>query len=121
MIFHGWKSKERFSTFYEQNRWKGSCLTSKGLAKHLPRIQKLYQITYIYYVFCFHSTLLYQLIGTNKNPRVGVNLQSPIIIQTICLHCCLPWNYVTSLLVYSRGKLRINRCIYLIKVSLIYF
>ena len=48
-FFIVWKQKKGFSTriFYEQNRWKGSCLTSKGLAKLLPRIQNLYQITYI--------------------------------------------------------------------------
>ena len=107
-FFIVWKQKKGFSTrtFYEQNRWKGSCLTSKGLAKLLPRTQKLYQITYI---FC--NTLpcvSIQHFYTNWFPPRGtLGLQcisrTQLIILTTHLRYCFPCNYVTSLLAYSRG------------------
>ena len=107
-FFIVWKQKKGFSTriFYEQNRWKGSCLTSKGLAKLLPRIQKLYQIPSI---LCNHLWFLFvQSSDTNLlAPRGTLWLQCicrvQLIIQTTHLHCRLPCNYVTSLLAYCRG------------------
>ena len=39
--------KELIFFLEKQDQGKGSPLTSKGLAKLFPRIQKLYQITYI--------------------------------------------------------------------------
>ena len=106
-FFIVWKQKKGFSTriFYEQNRWKGSCLTSKGLAKLLPRIQKLYQIPYI---LCNPLwSLFVQSSDTNlMAPRGTLGLQcicrAQLIIQTTHLHCRLPCNYVTSLLAYCR-------------------
>ena len=100
---------------------KRSCLKSKVLAKLLPTIQNLYQITYI---FCntvasisvqpFDTILLV--------PRETLVLQcicrAQLIIHTTLLPCCLPCNYIRSLLAYCRGYLRINRCTYRMKVLL---
>ena len=80
--------------------WEISCLYSKVLAKPSTRMQNLYQITYI---FC--NPLWYLLIhpfDTNLlAPRGTLGLQwicrAHLFIQTTCLHCCLPCNYVTGL------------------------
>ena len=90
----------------------------------LPTIQKLYQITYI---FCNTvSSVSIQPFDTNwLAPRGTLGLQcisrTQLIIHTTHRPCCLPCNYVTSLLVYCRGYLRINRCTHLIKVFLCIF
>ena len=95
-----------FSSYEKQDPVKGSCLTSKGLAKLLPRIQKLYQIPYI---LCNPLwSLFVQSSDTNlMAPRGTLGLQctcrAQLIIQTTHLHCHLPCNYVTSLLAYCRG------------------
>ena len=104
-FFIVWNQKKGFSTFYEQNRWKGSCLTSKGLAKLLPRIQKLYQITYI---FCNTvSSVSIQPFYTNwlvpwGTPVLQCICRSQLIIHTTHLPCWSPCKYVTSLLAYCR-------------------
>ena len=106
-FFIVWKQKKGFSTriFYEQNRWKGSCLTSKGLAKLLPRIQKLYQITYI---FCNTvSSVSIQPFYANwlvpwGTPVLQCICRTQLIIHTTHLPCCLPCKFVTSLLAYCR-------------------
>ena len=97
----------------------GSCLSSKYLAKDLPRIQKLYQITYILCNALW--SLFIQSFDTNLLALRGAfGLQcicrAHLITQTTHLHCRLLCNYVTILLAYCRGKLRINSCICCIKV-----
>ena len=90
----------------KQDRGKGSGLTSKGLAKLLPRIQNLYQITYI---LCnIVLSIWNQPFGTKwLAPRGTLGLQcirrAQLLIHTTHLHCSVPWNYVTSLLAYWRG------------------
>ena len=119
-----WNQKKYFSSSEKQDKGKGSPLTSKGLAKHLPRIQNLYQITYI---FCNTvQSISIQPFDTNwLAPRETFRLQyicrAQLVIQTTNLPCYLPCNYVTSLLAYCRQKIRINRCIYPIKTLLRYF
>ena len=97
----------------------GSCLSSKYLAKNLPRIQKLYQITYILCNALW--SLFIQSFDTNLlAPRGTLGLQcicrAHLIMQTTHLHCRLLCNYVTILLTYCRGESRINSCICGIKV-----
>ena len=123
-FFSVWNKKKWFPPFEEQHQGKGSCLTSKGLAKLLTRIQKLYQITYI---FCNRlSSIFIQLFDTNLLARRGT-LGLPCIcidqlfIHATHLHCHLPCNYVTSLLAYCRRQFRIYRCIYGIKLFLSIF
>ena len=97
---------EWFWSYEKQDQAKGSCLTSKGLVKLLPRIQKLYQISYI---LCNPlRSFFVQSSDTNLLvPRGTLGLQcicrAQLIIQTTHLHCRLPCNYVTSLLAYCRG------------------
>ena len=96
----------------------------KFLAKIWPGIQKLYQISYI---LCNPLwSFFVQSSDTNLFvPRGTLGFQcicrAQLIIPTTHLHCCLPCNYVKSLLAYCRGQLRINRYIYCIKVQLRYF
>ena len=102
-FFIDWNQKKWFST-YKQNRWKGSCLTSKGLAKLLPRIQKLYQITYI--VCNTVSSVSIQPFYSNWLVPWGTLVlqcicRAQLIIHTTHLPCCLPCKYVTRLLVYD--------------------
>ena len=85
---------------------KRSSLYSKVLAKLSPRTQKLYQITYI---FCNTlSSVSIQPFYTNWLAPTGTlglqwSCRAQLFIQMIRLHCCWTWNYVTSLLAYSRG------------------
>ena len=46
-FFIVWNKKQIIFVLGQQDKGKGNWLTSKGLAKLLPRIQKLYQIPYI--------------------------------------------------------------------------
>ena len=84
---------------------KRSSLYSKVLAKLSPRTQKLYQITYI---FCnpVWSLFIHPFYTNLLAPTQTLELQwicrAQLFIQTIRLHCCLHWNYATSLLAYSR-------------------
>ena len=84
---------------------KTSWLTSKGLSELLPRIQNLYQITYL---FCNTvQSISIQLFDTNwLAPRETLRLlyicRAQLLIHTIHLPCCLPCSYVTSPLAYSR-------------------
>ena len=72
----------------------------------LPRIQKLYQITYM---FCDPlSSVSIQPFDTNLLAQRGtLRLQcicrAQLIIHTTHLPCRLPCNYVTSLSAYCRG------------------
>ena len=97
---------KRFSSEKKQDQRTGNCLTSKGLANLLPTIQKLYQIPYI---LCNPLwSLFVQSSDTNLlAPRGTLAFEwiwrVQLCIQKIRLHCCLLWNYVTSLLAYSRG------------------
>ena len=110
--------KNWFSFQKKQDQEKGSPLTSKGLARLFPRIQKLYQITYI---FCTTlSSVSIQHFYTNWfPPRGALGLQcisrAQLIIHITHLPSCFPCHYVTSLLAYCKGQLRINSCIYPIK------
>ena len=87
-------------------------LNFKRSSKSFPRIQKPYQVPYI---FC--NTLLSASIqpfyASRLPPTETVGLQwicrAQLFIDTTHLPFCLPWNYVTSPLTYSRGQLRINR------------
>ena len=85
---------------------KRSSLYSKVLAKLSPRTQKLYQITCI---FCnpMWSPFIHPFYTNWLAPTETIGLQwicrAQLFIQKIRLHCCLPWNYITSLLTYSRG------------------
>ena len=96
-------------------------LKKSNKTKLLPRIQKLYQITYI---FCntpwsvFVQSSDTNLLAARKTLWLQCICRAQSIIQTTHLNCRLPCNYVTSLLVYCRGQLRINRCTYCIKVLL---
>ena len=78
-FFIVWHEKQMIFALLGTGSQKGRCLTAQGLAKLLPRIQKLYQIKYIFCnsVICFQSTLWYQLIGTKRNPWVTVCWESP--------------------------------------------
>ena len=72
------------------------------------------------------SSVFSQLVDTNLlAPRETLGLQcicrAQLIIHTIYLHWHLPCYYVTSLLKYCRGQLRINSGIYCIKVLLSIF
>ena len=105
-FFIVWNEKKWFSTFYEQNRWKESCLTSKGLAKLLPGIQKLYQLAYIFSNTLSSASI--QHFYTNWFPaRRTLGLQciwwAQIIIHTTHLPGNFPWNYITRLFAYCRG------------------
>ena len=114
-----WNQKKYFSSSEKQDKGKGSPLTSKGLAKHLPRIQNLYQITYI---FCNTvQSISIQPFDTNwLAPRETLGLQcicrAQLLIHTTHLPCSLPCNYVTSLLASSRWYIRINRYTYCIQL-----
>ena len=70
----------------KQDPWKGSCSTSKGLAKLLPRVINLYQITYI---FCNTvSSISIQPFDTNSfAPR-----------ETFALQCVFRYTYCIKLL-----------------------
>ena len=95
-----------FSTSEKQDQGKGNPLNSKGLAKLLPRIQKLYQITNI---FCTTlSSISIQHFYTNWfSPWGTLRLQcicrTKLLIHTTHLYSCLPCKYVTSLSPYYRA------------------
>ena len=100
-----WNQKKYFSSSEKQDKGRGSPLTSKGLAKHLPRIQNLYQITYI---FCttLSSVSIQHFILTDSHQEEPLGYSvfaEPNYLFIHHLYCCLPCNYVTSLLPYCRG------------------
>ena len=98
---------------------KTSWLTSKGLSELLPRIQNLYQITYL---FCNTvQSISIQLLHTNwlalsETLRLQCICRAQLLIHTTHLPCSLPCNYVTSLLASSRWYIRINRYTYCIQL-----
>ena len=47
-FFIVWHEKQMIFALLGTGSQKGSCLTAKGLGKLLPRIQKLYQIKYVF-------------------------------------------------------------------------
>ena len=118
-FFIVWNKKQMTFILGKRGSGKRSCLKSKDLPKLLPRIQNLYQITYI---FCDTvASISVQPFDTSLLvPRETLGLQricrSQLLIHTTHLPCSLPWDYVTSLLSYSRQYIRINRWIYCIKV-----
>ena len=104
-FFIVWNQKQMTFILGKRGSGKRSCLKSKGLAKLLPRIQNLYQITYI---FCNTvQSISIQPFDTNwLAPRETLELQcicrAQLVIHTTDLPCCFPSNYVTSPLAYSR-------------------
>ena len=84
----------------------------------LPRIQKLYQITYMFSTTrssvsiktCYTNWLVTK--GTFGVQRI---CRAHLFIQTTRLHSWLPWYFVRILFAYSRRKLRSNRCTTLLK------
>ena len=75
-----------FLTFQIRNKWflsyrdhdpdKRNCSYAKVLGKLEARIQKVYQISFI---FCNPLSFRYQLISTKRNSWFAVNLQRPFI------------------------------------------
>ena len=118
-FFIVWNQKQMIFVLEKTGSKDRKLLNLKGLANFLPTIQKLYQIPYI---LCNPLwSLFVQSSDTNlMAPRGTLGLQcicrAQLIIQTTHLHCHLPCNYVTNLLPYCTGKLKINRSIYCIKV-----
>ena len=100
-----------------QNKWflsaedhdiaKRNSLYSKDLAKLSPRTQKLYQIRCIFYNPMW-SLIIHPFYTNWLAPTETIGLQwicrSQLFIQTIRLHCCLAWNYITSLLHIPEGN-----------------
>ena len=107
IIFHclEWKINN-FSIRKKQDQGKWNCLISKSLAKLVPRIQKLYQITYI---FCntlwsvFVKSCDTNLLEARGTLALQCICRAQLIIQTTYLNCRWPCNHVRSLLVYCRG------------------
>ena len=100
-----WNQKQMIFILAKTGSRKRDCLTLNGLAKLLPRIQNLYQITYI---FCNTvQSISIQPFDTNwLAPRETLGLQcicrAQIVIHTTHLPCWFPSNYVTSPLACSR-------------------
>ena len=105
-FFIVWNHKQMIFLLGKTESRKRSCLTSKGLPKPLPRIQNLYQITYI---LCNTvSSISIQPFDTKRLAQRGtLGLQcirrAQLLIHTTHLPCSLPCNYVTSHLAYCRG------------------
>ena len=91
-FFIVWNEKQIIFAFLGTGSQKGSCLTAKGLAKRLPRIQKLYQIKYI---FCNTvSSVSIPPFDTNwLAPRGTLGLQCIWRAQPIIHTTHLPWNW----------------------------
>ena len=91
-FFIVWNEKQLIFAFLGTGSQKGSCLTAKGLAKLLPRIQKLYQIKYI---FCNTvSSVSIPPFDTNwLAPRGTLGLQCIGRAQPIIHTRHLPWNW----------------------------
>ena len=85
-LFIVWNQTQMIFVWGKTGSREGSCLTSKVLAKLLPRIQKLYQITYI---FCNTvSSISIQPFDTNSfAPR-----------ETFALQCVFRYTYCIKLL-----------------------
>ena len=105
-FFIVWNQKQMTFILGKRGSGKRSCLKSKGLTKLLPRIQNLYQITYI---LCNTvSSISIQTFDTKWLVPWGTlvlqcNCRAQLIIHTTHLPCCLPCNYITSLFAYCRG------------------
>ena len=91
-FFIVWNEKQIIFAFLGTGSQKGSCLTAKGLAKLLPRIQKLYQIKYI---FCNTvSSVSIPPFDTNwLAPRGTLGLQCICRAQLSIHTTHLPWNW----------------------------
>ena len=101
-LFIVWNKKQMIFILAKTGSGKRGCLTSNGLAKLLPRIQNLYQITYI---FCNTvQSISIQPFDTNwLAPRETLRLQcicrAQLFSHTTHLPCCLlavmlqaPWH-----------------------------
>ena len=85
-LFIVWNQTQMIFVWGKTGSREGSCLTSKVLAKLLPRIQKLYQITYI---FCNTvSSISIQPFDTN----------SFALRETFALQCVFRYTYCIKLL-----------------------
>ena len=105
-FFVVWNHKQMIFILGKTGSGKRSCLTSKGLPKPLPRIQNLYQITYI--PCNTVSSITVQPFDTKwLAPRGTLGFQcihrTQLLIHRTHLPCNLPCNYFTSLLAYCRG------------------
>ena len=84
---------------------KTSWSTSKALSELSPRIQNLYQITYL---FCNTvQSISIQLLHTNwlalsETLRLQCICRAQLLIHTTHLPCYLPCSYLTRPLAYSR-------------------
>ena len=104
-LFIIWNQKQMIFILVKTGSGKRSWLTSKDLAKLLPRIQNLYQITYL-----FSNTvqsLSIQLFHTNwlalrETLQLQCICRAQLLINTAHLPCDLPCSYVTRPLAYSR-------------------
>ena len=119
-----WNQTQMNGCCLRTNRIGVSCLSLRGQAKFLLKKQKLYQITNIscnplwsVFIEPFDTNFLVS--------RGSLGLQciyrAQLFIQIAHIYYRLPCTYVASLLTYCRGKLRIKRWIYRIKVVLRYF
>ena len=73
-------SNQKENIFFLRRPWsrEKKLLIFKGSSKIFTQNTKLCQIL-LRYAISFHSSHLYQEIGTNRNPSFAVNLESPII------------------------------------------
>ena len=101
-----WNQKQMLFVFRKTRSRERKLPNFKRPSKLLLRMQKLYQITYI---FCntLSSVSIHPFYTNWLAPREKLGLEwicrVQIIIHTTHLPFCLPWNYVTSPLTYSRG------------------
>ena len=104
-FFIVWNQKQMIFILAKTGSRKIDSLISNGLAKLLPRIQNLYQITYI---FC-NTVACVSILPFDTNwlaPREALGLQcicwAQLLLHTPHLPCSLPCNYLTSPLSYCR-------------------
>ena len=105
-LFIVWNQKETIFFLGKTGSRERKLLTLKGLARLLPRIQNLYQISYILWNPLWY--LLVQSSDTNllaAKETLGLRCicRNQLVIQTTHLNCHLACDYVTSFLAYCRG------------------
>ena len=112
LFFIVWNQKQILFILRKIGSREIKLLNFKRSSKRFPRIQKPYQVPYI---FCntLSSASIQPFYASRLPPTETVGLQwicrAQLFIDTTHLPFWLPWNYVTSPLTYSRGQLRINR------------
>ena len=104
-FFTVWNQKQIIFILGGTRSREKKLLSPKGLAKPLPMIKKLYQITYI---LCnplwspFAQSSDTNLLAQRETRALQCICRVQLTIQMIHLHSHLPCNYVTSLLTYCR-------------------